>query len=96
MNELQKIALEIVDQKKKMIPLDCVRMPIGVGITKDDGSYKCRVETADEEGVKTNSHVADYSYLTYKQLFDNWFIEIQPGEIMAVGQPDNSGIIIPG
>ena len=95
MNELQKQSLEIAEQKKKFIPLDCVRMPIGVGITRDDGSYKCRVDLADNKGIITNSNRKEYKTLTYKELFDNWLIEIQPGQIMVAGQPDDSGIIIP-
>lgn len=95
MNEIQKQSLEIAEQKKKFVPLDCVRMPIGVGITRDDGNYKCRVDIANEKGIKTNADKKEYQSLTYKELFNNWLIEIQPGQIMVAGQPDDSGIIIP-
>ena len=103
MNKLQENAQRIADDRKKFVPFeDALEIPLGISVLKDDGSVKGRIESADDEGIYTtivdkpgSTKNFSYSFIKYKELYKNWVMETQPGNIMIAGKPDDSGIIIP-
>ena len=93
MNKLQQQAKQINDERKKYVKLECIEVPIGITVTKDDGNCKGRIEAADINGIYTT--IKDEQFITYTELFNHWLFEIQPGDLRIAGKPDDSGIIIP-
>ena len=102
MNKLQKNAEKINEDRKKFVPFEyAYEVLLGITVLKDDGSVKGRIECADDKGVFTTIR-DDYgvdknqkcSYINYKDLYKNWILETQPGNIMIAGKLDDSGLII--
>ena len=96
MNKIQEQSEKINEERKKFVPFEsAVEIPLGISALKDDGSYKCRIEAADNEQVYTSSDDPKYHLISFKDLYKNWIFELQPGQILIAGKPDDSGIIIP-
>ena len=103
MNKLQENATKIQESRKKFVSFEsAIEVPLGITVLKDDGNVKGRIESADDKGVFTTiidkpgkNKNSKYSYIEYKELYKNWVLETQPGDIMIAGKPDDSGIILP-
>lgn len=103
MNKLQENAEKIQENRKKFIAFEsAIEVPLGITVVKDDGSVKGRIESADDIGIFTTitsrpgkTINKEYSFIEYKDLYKNWVLEMQPGDIMIAGKPDDSGIILP-
>ena len=93
MNKLIEQSEQIREARKKYRKFETHEVPVGVILLKDDGSHKCIIQYVEKDHVGTSSK--KYPTVKFDDMYKDWLLEIQPGQILVAGAPDDSGLVIP-